>query len=177
MAKCFIHCELRITNYELVIKDHISDPNPKKEPPMPTPAEEKYADIIGLPHHRSPTRPHMSSYDRAAQFSPFAALTGYDAAVAETARLTDREITLTEDAKAMLDDKLRLLAAHLDDLPEIAVSHFVPDTKKAGGAYAVTVGIVREINPTEGCIVMMDKQKIPLNRIRDLYGSLFGGED
>ena len=136
-----------------------------------------HTDILDMPRPAFPNRKKMSMTDRGAQFSPFAALTGYEDAVEETARLTDREITLTEDAKAMLDDKLRLLAAHLDDLPEIAVSHFVPDTKKAGGAYAVTVGIVREINPTEGCIVMMDKQKIPLNRIRDLYGSLFGGED
>ena len=114
--------------------------------------------------------------ERGAQFSPFAALTGYEAVVEETARLTDRQVILTEDAKAALDEKLQLLAEHLDDLHEVAITHFVPDERKAGGAYVTTVGIVREIDPLQGCLVMMDRQRISLERIRDIAGDLFLGD-
>ena len=134
-----------------------------------------YGDILDMPRPVSP-RKKMTMTERGAQFSPFAALTGYDAAVEETARLTDREVVLTEESKAMLDEKLQLLAEHLDDLHEVAVTHFVPDEKKAGGAYVTTVGIVREIDPVEGCVVMMDRQRIPVERIRDIAGDLFLGD-
>ena len=134
-----------------------------------------YGDILDLPRPPS-ARPKMSMIDRGAQFSPFAALTGYDAAVEETARLTDSEIALTEEAKADLDAKLQLLVEHMDDLREVAITHFVPDAKKAGGAYVVTVGIVREVDPIEGYVVMMDRQKIPVARIRDVMGDLFRGD-
>ena len=136
-----------------------------------------YSDILDLPRPASPTRKKMSMIDRGAQFSPFAALTGYEDAVEETARLTDREVILTDESKAMLDAKLQIIAAHLDELPKVAISHFVPDAKKAGGAYTVTVGIIRELNLTDGCIVMMDKQKIAIERIRDISGNLFCGEE
>lgn len=135
----------------------------------------EYGDILDLPRPPS-ARPKMSMIDRGAQFSPFAALTGYDAAVEETARLTDREVILTDEAKAALDEKLQLLADNLDDLHEVAITHFVPDPKKAGGAYVVTVGILREIDPIEGCVVMMDRKKIPVARIRDIAGDLFRGD-
>ena len=135
----------------------------------------EYGDILDLPRPPS-ARPKMSRAERGAQFSPFAALTGYEAAVEETARLTDREIVLTEEAKAALDEKLQILAEHLDDLHEVAITHFVPDARKAGGAYAVTVGIAREIDPIAGCIVMMDRQKIQVERIRDIAGDLFRGD-
>lgn len=134
-----------------------------------------YGDILELSRPPS-TRPKMSMIDRGAQFSPFAALTGYDAAVEETARLTEREVILTDEAKAALDEKLQLLADHLDDLHEVAITHFVPDTKKTGGAYVVTVGILREIDPIEGCVVMMDRKRIPVERIRDIAGDLFRGD-
>ena len=134
-----------------------------------------YGDILDLPRPPS-SRAKMTMVERGAQFSPFAALTGYEAAVEETARLTDREVVLTDEAKAALDEKLQLLADHLDDLHEVAITHFVPDERKAGGAYTVTVGIVREIDPILGCLVMMDRQKIFLERIRDMAGDLFRGD-
>ena len=135
----------------------------------------EYGDILDLPRPLS-ARPRMSMVERGAQFSPFAALTGYEAAVEETARLTDRQVILTEDAKAALDEKLQLLAERLDDLHEVAITHFVPDERKAGGAYVTTVGIVREIDPLQGCLVMMDRQRISLERIRDIAGDLFLGD-
>ncbi len=134
-----------------------------------------YSDIMDMPRPVSGSRKKMSMIDRGAQFSPFAALTGYEDAVEETARLTERETVLTEESKAMLDAKLRIIAERLDDLPEVAITHFVPDEKKAGGAYVVTVGIVRELDPVGGFVVMMDRQKIAVEHIRDVGGKLFFG--
>lgn len=91
--------------------------------------------IIGSPHHQSEHRAHMTLYDRAAQFAPFAALTGYDAALRETARLTDRKIELDEDAKEQLDRTLEILLRNIASEPSITVTYFVPDTKKDGGKY------------------------------------------
>ena len=134
-----------------------------------------YSDILDMRRPLSP-RPKMSMEERGAQFSPFAALTGYDAAVEETARLTDSEASLTEEAKAELDAKLQLLADHTDDLHEVAIIHFVPDARKEGGTYVVTVGIVREVDPIAGCVIMMDRQRIAMERIRDVVGDLFLGD-
>ena len=135
---------------------------------MPTPAEEKYADIIHLPHHRSLTRPPMSNYDRAAQFSPFAALTGYDAAVAETARLTDSRIELTEDEKQLLDEKLHLLLDMADHPPTVRITRFIPDERKAGGSYETVTCRVASVDTYEGCVVLTDKRRIPIADISDI---------
>lgn len=116
-----------------------------------------YEDIIHLPHHQSFNRPHMSLYDRAAQFSPFAALTGFDGVIVETSRLTDQKIELSEYERALLDQKL----SHIDDElrkgnhPEITVIYFVPDPLKAGGAYNEYTGHVRNIDAFERCIVFL----------------------
>ena len=93
----------------------------------------KYDDIMDLPHYTSPNRRRMANIDRAAQFSPFAALTGYDADVLEAARVTDQRLTLTEDMKEILDRKQQRLAEILDEYPEVTVTYFVPDSRKAGG--------------------------------------------
>ena len=135
---------------------------------MPTPAEEKYADIINLPHRRSPSRPHMSNYDRAAQFSPFAALTGYEAAVAETARLTDSRIELTEDKKQLLDEKLHLLLDMSDRPPTVRITRFVPDARKAGGAYETVTCQVASVDTYENCVLLTDKRRIPIQDISDI---------
>lgn len=129
-----------------------------------------YDDIIDLPHHTSPKRIRMPMIDRAAQFSPFAALTGYDAAVKETARLTDVRIELDESVKAVLDEQLRLIEENLDTLPEITITYFQPDDKKAGGAYVSVTGKVKKIDDYEKCIVMSDKQKIPIEEILQMEG-------
>ncbi|MCD8005221.1 MAG: hypothetical protein LUE91_06155, partial [Oscillospiraceae bacterium] len=95
-----------------------------------------YSDIINLPHHVSATRPHMSMHDRAAQFSPFAALTGYDAAVKETARLTDQRAELDDDMKEKLSERINLLQENLAAAPAVEITYFIPDERKEGGAYS-----------------------------------------
>ena len=95
---------------------------------------EKYEDIIHLPHHVSSKRPQMPMIDRAAQFSPFAALTGYDDAISETGRLTDEKIDISEEEKEVLDRKQQFLLEKLDKRPALTVIYIVPDAKKSGGA-------------------------------------------
>ena len=133
----------------------------------------KYDDIINLPHHTSSKRPRMSMIDRAAQFSPFAALTGYDAAVKETARLTDRRIELDEYSKAALDERLQLIQEHLKEHPEVTITYFQPDKRKDGGAYLSVIGGIKKIDAYEKCVVMMDKRKIPIDEIFGIDGDLF----
>ena len=105
-----------------------------------------YEDIINLPHHVSKTRPQMSMLDRAAQFSPFAALTGYDAAIKETGRLTDEKIELDEDTKAALDMKQAYLIEMIDEQPEITIIYFLPDARKVGGAYVTVTGNLKRFD-------------------------------
>ena len=111
--------------------------------------------------------------NRAAQFSPFAALTGYDAAVKETARLTDEKIELDEYAKSLLSDKLQILAEHIDDLSEVTLTYFAPDKKKSGGAYVSVTGSLREINEFERIVVLEDGIKIPIHQIYEIESALF----
>ena len=125
----------------------------------------RYDDLLDLPHHVSGTRPHMSMRDRAAQFSPFAALTGYDAAVRETARLTQPRAELDESSKAMLNEKLQQLQELLEERPEVVITYYVPDERKAGGAYVRAAGQVKKIDGDRRTIVMMDRTEIPLEQI------------
>lgn len=133
----------------------------------------KYDDIIDLPHHVSATRPRMSSIDRAAQFSPFAALTGYDAAIKETGRLTDRKIELSEDARIVLDGKQQILLDHISDHPEVSVTYFVPDERKAGGAYVTVTGSVKKIDDYQRLLILTDGTTISLDEIHDISGDVF----
>lgn len=128
----------------------------------------KYDDIINLPHHVSSTRPHMPMSGRAAQFSPFAALSGYSAAVEETARLTSSRIELAEDARAMLEQKLRLLADAVPDDSIVTITYFQPDTQKAGGAYVTAVGPVRKIDSIGRIILMQDGRRIAIQDIIEI---------
>lgn len=132
-----------------------------------------YDDIINLPHHVSSARPHMSAIDRAAQFSPFAALTGYDAAVKETARLTGDRIELDEYEKDALNDRLQLIVDTLGQGYEVAVTYFLPDKKKAGGEYVTVTGEVKKIDEYEHLIILRNGQKIPVEDVIDLDGELF----
>lgn len=138
-----------------------------------SPSHHKYDDIIHLPHHVSPTRPRMSMTDRAAQFSPFAALTGYDAAIRETGRLTDQQVELSEDSRAALDHKQQLLLAHLDEQPKISVTYFAPDRRKSGGKYVTVTGYMRKIDDYQRTLVLTDGTKIPLDAILELESALF----
>lgn len=129
---------------------------------------DSYEDILHLPHPTSATRPRMSIANRAAQFAPFAALTGYDAAVKETARLTDRQIELDEGALAILNSKLQMLADHLAEHPEVAITYFQPDEKKAGGAYMTATGRVKKMDDFEGVIVLTSGERILFERILEI---------
>lgn len=137
------------------------------------PDQNPYGDIINLPHHVSPTRPRMSMADRAAQFSPFAALSGYGDAVKETARLTGQRIELDESAKAALDEKLRLLAEVIEDRPEAVITYFLPDRRKAGGEYVTVSGTVKRADSVQRELVMMNGTRIPVEDILDVTGDLF----
>lgn len=130
-----------------------------------------YDDIINCPRHSSPGRPKMSMIDRAAQFSPFAALTGYGAAVTETARLTDSRVELDEDEKAILDGKLRAFSVG-SNRPEVQIIYFLPDEKKAGGAYVCVRGRIRQIEPAWGLVRMEDGTEIPLEDVAGVEGPL-----
>lgn len=143
---------------------------------MPNPNDNhKYDDILNLPHHVSATRPRMSMMDRAAQFSPFAALTGYDAAIQETGRLTDRRIELSEDSRAALDRKQQLLLDRIADHPQVSVTYFVPDERKSGGSYVTATGSVKKVDPHRRIMEMEDGDEIPLDDILDMESSLFRG--
>ena len=132
-----------------------------------------YDDIIHLPHHVSQTRPRMSAADRAAQFSPFAALTGHGAAIRETARLTGRRRELSEDAEADLGDKLTMLAEIASDHPVVSVTYFRADEKKDGGSYVAAAGAVKKIDEYERVIILMDGTRIPIRDISEIESELF----
>ena len=133
----------------------------------------KYDEIMGSPHHVSKTRPQMPMSDRAAQFAPFAALTGYDAAIKETGRLTDERIELDEEALTALDMKYQLLMDALDDKPEVTITYFQPDERKAGGKYVSAVGTVKKVDDFERRITMQDGSKIPMDDVLIIDGEIF----
>lgn len=132
-----------------------------------------YDDIINLPHHVSDRRPRMPRDKRAAQFSPFAALTGYDAAIGETARLTGTRLELDEYAIAALNKKLGILADEIAARPEVVVTHFQPDAKKEGGLYVTTTGTVKKIDEYARDIVLMDGRRIPVEDVVEIECALF----
>lgn len=127
-----------------------------------------YDDIIDLPHHVSPNRRRMSNLERGAQFSPFAALTGYEAAVEEAARLTDGKKELTEEMKAIIDAKIQAISEQPDAEPEVTITYFKPDERKEGGAYVRVTGAVREIDRIGKTIVLTDHTEIPMEQIREI---------
>ena len=132
-----------------------------------------YDDIINLPHHVSASRPQMPMSDRAAQFSPFAALTGYDAAIKETGRLTDAKIELDDEGLNDLNMKFQFLLEHLDEEPEVKITYFKADEKKVGGAYLEAIGIVKKLDDFERLITMQDGAKIPMDDILSIDGDAF----
>ena len=127
--------------------------------------EHRYDDIIQLQHHQSTKRAHMSLHDRAAQFAPFAGLTGHEAAIEETARLTENEIMLDETAIADVNDKLYEISQHLAEQWRVSITYFKPDRKKQGGAYLTDVGVIRKINEIEQLIIMDSGMRIKMEQI------------
>lgn len=139
-----------------------------------------YEDIINLPHHQAANRKQMSMYDRAAQFSPFAALVGFDGVIAETGRLTDRKVELSESEKVLLDQKLTLIDDVIQDKhhPEITVVYFVPDYLKEGGEYEEYTGKVRQVDTVDRKIVFLAAngrsagKKVPIDDVTEIHGEL-----
>ena len=132
-----------------------------------------YDDIINLPHYVSKKRSQMSIEARSAQFAPFAALTGYDEQVKETARLTDKKIELEDGEKEILNNKLLYILENINSKPEIIFTYFIKDNKKDGGRYKEKIGIVRKIDMIEQYIQLIDRTKIPINDIIALDCEIF----
>ena len=128
----------------------------------------EYDDILHLPHHVSTERPHMPMLDRAAQFSPFAALTGYDEAIVETARLTDAKRELSEEQKDMIGRQLLALQERLKTDPQVTVTYFVPDSRKAGGAYKTISGAAKRLDKARGVLEMRSGITIPFDDMINL---------
>ena len=128
----------------------------------------KYDHILHLSHPNSPTHPRMSARDRAAQFAPFSALTGYGDTIDETARQTDGRILLTEDAKAILDLRQRLLLERIHTQPEITVTYFVADHRKSGGSYQTVRGRLKRIDHVTKRLVLTDGREIAAEDVLSL---------
>ncbi len=130
----------------------------------------RYKDIIDLPHHQSKDRKHMSLYDRAAQFSPFAALTGYEEIIAEEGRLTDEFAELPEHARDELDRRFALLTAMTEEgyHPEVTVTFFVPDELKSGGRYESFTGEVKRVDSTLRTLIFYDREHDTAGRVMDM---------
>ena len=132
----------------------------------------KYDDIINLPHYESKTRKRMSLEARSAQFAPFAALTGYDDKVKETARSTDKRIELSDEEYNIINTKLQIIKEHIKEQPEINFVIFVKDKLKDGGKYEEVNGKVRVIDEVNEEIILVDKRKILLKNIYDINGEI-----
>ncbi|MCD8222403.1 MAG: YolD-like family protein [Clostridiales bacterium] len=140
---------------------------------MPNRTIEDYQDIINLPHFVSKNRTHLSMIERAAQFSPFAALTGYESAVQETARLTGQRLELAEDEKEIIARRLTLLHSRLAETPVVDVTFFIPDEIKDGGEYRTVSGVVKKLDEFQRLLCMMDGTKIPVDDITSVEGAIF----
>ena len=127
----------------------------------------KYKDIIDLPHHISKNHPQMSLEARAAQFAPFAALTGYSERINEAARITCKKIKLSEQEKEIIDRRLHLINKKLKEKPEVIITYFIKDKNKAGGSYITKTGIVTKIDLYLKCIYI-SKLKICFDDILDI---------
>ena len=129
-----------------------------------------YSDIIHLPHPEPKNHPRMSMEARAAQFAPFAALTGYDAVISETARLTDRQVSLDEERQQLLNRQFLLLLEHIAEHPTVTITYFVADQKKTGGSYQSVTGNVKRYDEYLRQLVMSDDHHIPLHDIIEIKG-------
>lgn len=137
---------------------------------------EKYKDIIDLPHHVSTKHRHMSRINRAAQFAPFAALSGYGDAVEETARLTDARAELAGTQQEWLNLCLNILRENIAMQPEISVTYFQPDSRKTGGAYLSITGNLRRIDDVERLLLFTDGRALSLNDVVRIQGTILPGD-
>lgn len=137
----------------------------------------KYDDIICLPHPTSAKHPRMTISDRAAIFSPFAALTGHGAAIQETARLTEQKMELDEDTKAELDRRQAVLLEHIGEQPGVTITWFQPDQRKDGGAYLTTTGRLKKIDQVERALFLLNGTKIPLDDVAAIESDYFQDQE
>lgn len=127
-----------------------------------------YDDIINLPHHISVKHPRLSKEQRAAQFAPFAALTGYGDAIKETARITEDRIELDEEEKKKIDNKILELKNKITEKPKVTITFFVPDIKKSGGEYVTIIGNLKKIDEYNKLLILEDKKKISIKEIIEI---------
>ena len=132
-----------------------------------------YDDIIHLPHHVSKTHPQMPVIDRAAQFAPFAALTGYDSAIKEASRQTCERVEIDDSMKDVLSYKLQILSDRIKEHVEVSITYFQPDSKKDGGSYNAATGTINKIDLDERIVAMTDGVMIPIDEIISIDGTLF----
>lgn len=135
--------------------------------------DKNYDDIINLPCPTSKRHPRMSMIDRAAQFAPFAALTGYDDAICETGRLTGTKLDLSDETKERIDIKINYLIDNMEENPEVTITYFVPDKKKAGGEYVTIIDTIKKIDQYEHILIMESGVKISLFEILSIESEFF----
>ena len=133
----------------------------------------KYDDIINLPHHVSETHPQMSMRNRAAQFSPFAALSGHSDAIHETARYTDDFQGVDESNVEALNQKIAMILDKINEHPQITITYFKPDEKKEGGSYTLKMGNIKRVEDYEHVLQFPDNEKIPIQSIFNIDGEMF----
>ena len=134
---------------------------------------EKYSDIIDMPRPVSPYRKKMTARERAAQFSPFAALVGYDDEIVEAGRCTEKETELSEDQKREIDERLHFLMALAEHRPPVKITYYVPDEKKSGGSYVTVAGKFKSVRAYERDVLIGDRAGIPIERIRKVDSPVF----
>ena len=134
---------------------------------------DKYKKYIDLPHHVSSKYPHISLYDRSAQFAPFAALTGYEELIEEEGRLTSDRIEINEEAKFQLDVKMQRLMERASQMPLVSITYFVPDEKKNGGKYVTLDEEIKKIDILKHVIVTVSSTVIPVDEIVDMQSEIF----
>ncbi len=137
----------------------------------------RYDDLLFLPHPTSRKHPRMSMQERAAQFAPFAALTGYDDAVKETARLTQEKIELSDGDKELLNRRLCMVRDCIAMQPELTVTYFVPDSRKSGGAYRTVCSTAKKVDPNEKKLILEGEIAVPFEEIIELQGVIFGTQE
>ena len=136
-------------------------------------AEKIYSDILYLPHHELTTRRRMPVGNRAASFSPFAALTGYDESIKEASRFTKERIELDDAAKADLNDKLNIAISKAENKPILSITYFLPDKRKKGGEYVTVKGVILRIDTHEKRIFFADHSSIPIDDIYEIDGDIY----
>ena len=138
---------------------------------------DKYMDIINLPHHVSKKHPQMSRYERAAQFAPFAALTGYEDIIEEEGRITDNRVEINEEAKYLLDRKMQILMNDIKNMPLVSITYFLPDERKSGGEYVTLDERVKKIDILKHIVITENAKIIPIAEIVDIQGDIFKSMD